>query len=77
MAVREALARKHGGIISPEQPPKGEHASNGVIEEAGKTVMSRPEITIHIDLARGDASDTVYTCDLSYDYVKINADYRS
>ena len=46
-------------------------------EEAGKTVMSRPEITIHIDLARGDASDTVYTCDLSYDYVKINADYRS
>ena len=46
-------------------------------EEAGKTVMSRPEITIHINLARGDASDTVYTCDLSYDYVKINADYRS
>ena len=46
-------------------------------EEAGKKVMSRPEITIHIDLARGDASDTVYTCDLSYDYVKINADYRS
>ena len=46
-------------------------------EEAGKTVMNRPEITIHINLARGDASDTVYTCDLSYDYVKINADYRS
>ena len=46
-------------------------------EEAGNNVMSRPEITIHIDLARGDASDTVYTCDLSYDYVKINADYRS
>lgn len=46
-------------------------------EEAGKTVMSRAEITIHINLARGDASDTVYTCDLSYDYVKINADYRS
>ena len=46
-------------------------------EEAGKAVMSRSEITIHIDLARGNASDTVYTCDLSYDYVKINADYRS
>ena len=46
-------------------------------EEAGNTVMSRPEITIHIDLVRGDAHDTVYTCDLSYDYVKINADYRS
>lgn len=46
-------------------------------EAAGKEVMSRSEITIHIDLARGDAYDTVYTCDLSYDYVKINADYRS
>ena len=46
-------------------------------EAAGNAVMSRPEISIHIDLARGEASDTVYTCDLSYDYVKINADYRS
>lgn len=46
-------------------------------EAAGKAVMSQPEITIHIDLARGDASDTVYTCDLSHDYIKINADYRS
>jgi glutamate N-acetyltransferase/amino-acid N-acetyltransferase len=46
-------------------------------EADGDKVMSRPEITIGIDLARGTASDTVYTCDLSYDYVKINADYRS
>ena len=46
-------------------------------EAAGKEVMRRPEITIHIDLARGEAQDTIYTCDLSYDYVKINADYRS
>jgi len=46
-------------------------------ESQGNTVMSRPEITIHIDLGRGKASDTVYSCDLSYDYVKINADYRS
>ncbi|WLP95691.1 bifunctional glutamate N-acetyltransferase/amino-acid acetyltransferase ArgJ [Psychrobacter sp. M13] len=46
-------------------------------EVAGKEVMSLPEITIHIELARGEANDTVYTCDLSYDYVKINADYRS
>lgn len=51
--------------------------ADGYTEAAGKEVMSRPEITIHIDLARGQASDTVYTCDLSYDYVKINADYRS
>ncbi len=46
-------------------------------EEQGQTVMKRPQITISIDLGQGTASDTVYTCDLSYDYVKINADYRS
>ncbi len=46
-------------------------------EEDGQTVMNRPEIRIHIELGRGEAEDTVYTCDLSYDYVKINADYRS
>ena len=46
-------------------------------EARGSEVMKRPEITIHIELGRGQASDTVYTCDLSYEYVKINADYRS
>ncbi|MFU8925930.1 bifunctional glutamate N-acetyltransferase/amino-acid acetyltransferase ArgJ [Acinetobacter puyangensis] len=46
-------------------------------EEAGAKVMAEKEITIRIDLGRGTAQDTVYTCDFSYDYVKINADYRS
>ncbi|MPW43407.1 bifunctional glutamate N-acetyltransferase/amino-acid acetyltransferase ArgJ [Acinetobacter guerrae] len=46
-------------------------------EEMGATVMADKEITIRVDLGRGQAKDTVYTCDLSYDYVKINADYRS
>ena len=46
-------------------------------EAAGVEVMSQSEITIRVDLGRGQAKDTVYTCDLSYDYVKINADYRS
>lgn len=46
-------------------------------EELGSAVMQQPEITIRIDLGRGAYSDTVWTCDLSYDYVKINADYRS
>ncbi|SPL71752.1 bifunctional glutamate N-acetyltransferase/amino-acid acetyltransferase ArgJ [Acinetobacter stercoris] len=46
-------------------------------EEAGARVMTQPELTILVDLGRGTAKDTVYTCDLSYDYVKINADYRS
>jgi len=39
--------------------------------------MKQAEITVRIALKRGDASATVWTCDLSYDYVKINADYRS
>lgn len=51
--------------------------ATGYTEAAGQQVMSRPEIRIQIDLGRGDCTDTVYTCDLSYDYVKINADYRS
>ena len=46
-------------------------------EARGSEVMKRPEITIHIELGQGQAQDTVYTCDLSYEYVKINADYRS
>ena len=46
-------------------------------EEDGARVMKRSEITVRVDLHRGAASTTVWTCDLSYDYVKINADYRS
>ena len=46
-------------------------------EEAGQKVMSQSEIAIRIDLGRGDAATDVLTCDLSYDYVKINAEYRS
>lgn len=46
-------------------------------EEQGAAVMKEAEILIRVCLGRGSASDTVYTCDFSYDYVKINADYRS
>ncbi len=46
-------------------------------EEDGSRIMQASEITVRIDLARGQASGTVYSCDFSYDYVKINADYRS
>jgi len=46
-------------------------------EEDGQRVMKQSEITITIDLHRGDAETTVWTCDLSHDYVSINADYRS
>lgn len=46
-------------------------------EEQGQAVMNKSEITILIDLARGEVSETVWTCDFSYDYVKINAEYRT
>jgi len=46
-------------------------------EEDGARVMKQAEIAVRIDLARGAAQATVWTCDFSYDYVKINADYRS
>ncbi|MGI4778850.1 MAG: bifunctional glutamate N-acetyltransferase/amino-acid acetyltransferase ArgJ [Janthinobacterium lividum] len=46
-------------------------------EEDGQRVMKQSEITVRIALGRGDAVDTVWTCDLSHDYVTINADYRS
>ena len=39
--------------------------------------MKQSEITVRVDLHRGAHEATVWTCDLSYDYVKINADYRS
>ena len=46
-------------------------------EDQGAAIMADAEITVRIDLARGNAQATVWTCDLSYDYVRINADYRS
>lgn len=46
-------------------------------EEDGQRVMKQSEITIRVRLGRGDAAATVWTCDLSHDYVSINADYRS
>lgn len=46
-------------------------------EERGKDVMSRDEISLRIRLNRGDAKATIWTTDLSHDYVSINADYRS
>ena len=46
-------------------------------EEAGAAVMARDEFTVRVLLGRGDASETVWTSDLSYDYVRINAEYRT
>jgi len=46
-------------------------------ETQGQTVMKQAEITVTVDLGRGAATQIIWTCDLSHDYVSINADYRS
>ena len=46
-------------------------------EEQGQAVMKGEDIAIRIDLGRGNVAETVWTTDLSYEYVRINADYRS
>ena len=61
----EVLVAKNGGRYA------------GYLEADGQRVMKQSEITVRVVLGRGEAADTVWTCDLSYDYVKINADYRS
>ena len=46
-------------------------------EEAGATVMAKDEFTVRVQLGRGAAAETVWTSDLSYEYVRINAEYRT
>lgn len=71
--VRVWLASQSGETLVAEQ---GGRAA-AYTEDQGAAIMADAEITVRIDLARGDAAATIWTCDLSYDYVKINADYRS
>ena len=57
-------------------------ASDGLMfddytEDAGASVLAQDEFRVLIDLGRGDASQTIWTTDLSYEYVRINAEYRS
>ncbi|HSR02594.1 MAG TPA: bifunctional glutamate N-acetyltransferase/amino-acid acetyltransferase ArgJ, partial [Methylophilaceae bacterium] len=61
----DVLVSEHGGIAASYQ------------ELQGSAVMAKPEILVRVVLNRGQADATVWTCDFSYDYVKINADYRS
>lgn len=61
----DVLVAEHGG------------RAQSYLEEQGAAVMKEPEITVRVVLNRGVAAATVWTCDFSYDYVKINADYRS
>ena len=51
--------------------------STGYSEEEATKILSEPEVTAIADVKMGDATATAWGCDLTYDYVKINADYRS
>jgi glutamate N-acetyltransferase/amino-acid N-acetyltransferase len=61
----EVLVAEHGGRAASYQ------------EEDGQRVMKQSDITIRVVLNRGVVNATLWTCDFSYDYVKINASYRS
>jgi glutamate N-acetyltransferase/amino-acid N-acetyltransferase len=63
--LNEVCVVKNGGRNSDYQ------------ETDGQRVMKQSEITVRLNLGRGTVSDTVWTCDLSHEYVTINADYRS
>lgn len=56
---------------------QGGGRAEGYQEQAAQAVMRQDEITLRVCLGRGAATATFWTCDLSYDYVKINAEYRS
>lgn len=82
MAIGKAnLADFDSGIVSVALGDVAAFCSGGIAadytEEKGAAVMAETDITVAIDLARGAASASVYTSDLSHDYVSINADYRS
>ncbi|MEW6118973.1 MAG: bifunctional glutamate N-acetyltransferase/amino-acid acetyltransferase ArgJ [Pseudomonadota bacterium] len=61
----DVLVAEHGGRAA------------SYTEAQGAAVMKESEITVRVALARGNANATVWTCDFSYDYVKINAEYRT
>lgn len=72
-SIRVWLGNDSESVLVAEQ---GGRAS-AYREEDGARLMAGAEITVRVDLARGAHTATAWTCDFSYDYVKINADYRS
>ncbi|EEF80342.1 bifunctional glutamate N-acetyltransferase/amino-acid acetyltransferase ArgJ [Methylophaga thiooxydans] len=69
--TKVSIALGDVSIVEQGQPAKA------YTEEQGQKVMNDAEITISVELGRGQAEDWVWTCDFSYDYVKINAEYRT
>ncbi len=65
VSLGDVLAFENGGVAA------------GYTEELGAAQMAQDQITVNIDLGRGSSAASIYTSDLSHDYVSINADYRS
>ncbi|PWJ22134.1 bifunctional glutamate N-acetyltransferase/amino-acid acetyltransferase ArgJ [Jannaschia seohaensis] len=72
-ADRDLLRISFGDILVAEQG----RIADSYTEEAGAAYMTRDRIKITVDLGLGDATDTMWTCDLTARYIEINADYRS
>jgi glutamate N-acetyltransferase/amino-acid N-acetyltransferase len=72
-ADRDKLTIRFGDIVVAA----GGQRSPDYTEDAGAAYMKRDRILLSVDLGLGDASDTMWTCDLTYRYIEINADYRS
>jgi len=72
-ADRDELAIWFGDVLVAE---RGKVAA-GYREEAGAAYMKNPELAIRVDVGVGSGTARVYTCDLTHDYIAINADYRS
>jgi len=64
-------------FLGPVQIVANGSRFSGYTEEQGQAVMAETSITVRVELARGNAQETVWTSDLSLEYVRINADYRS
>ena len=72
-ADRDRLSIRFGDILVAE----GGRRSPDYTEAAGASYMKRDRILLSVDLGMGEAADTMWTCDLTYRYIEINADYRS
>ena len=68
-----ALSLYFGDVLVAEKGGRAE----SYVESQGQAIMDKPEIDITVRLNRGDKAATIWTCDFSYDYVKINAEYRT
>ena len=71
-------APKHIGPYRVMRPvARGGMLASEYSEDAGARVMAQDEFTVRVDLGRGPATETIWTSDFSYEYVRINAEYRT